>query len=87
VDPIAVPGHGLLLDGDGGRVSVCRELAYDWLTSRGVDEVTADLVTHSAAVERAWWGGEEAGFVAEGHQQARLVTVVQIPDDVLRQAS
>jgi hypothetical protein len=81
-----VPGHGLLLDGDGGRPAVYREVAYAWLTGRGVDDFAAARATEQAAVERAHWAGDKLGFVGEGHEQAQPVTVVHLPDDLLGQA-
>ena len=66
--------------GDGAtRAAEVREAAYDFLIASedwSVDR--ADMATENANVARAYWGGEEFGFVQQDHPEARPVSVVNL---------
>ena len=80
-DPIHVAGHGLVLDGHASGLAGPRDTARAWLVGRGVDTFTAEDVTETARVGRAWHA-DEHGFVGEDHPDARPVTVVHLPEGV-----
>lgn len=71
---IAYPGH------DTTRQAVLAA-ARDHLIGRGKHHLDVDdaLVDGQGKVGRAWWGGEEVGFVQEGYPGAQAVTVVNLP--------
>jgi len=73
--PQGIDGHGVLLPGVYPTRADAREAAARWLTSRGMD--AWDVESHTAGqVDRAWWGGDDVGFVDQQHASAVPVTVV-----------
>ncbi|MES2211465.1 MAG: hypothetical protein V4515_14975 [Chloroflexota bacterium] len=71
-----IPGHGLMLDGHSETPTHARDTAAAYLVEKGADAWDAD--TSSARVARAWWGGDEVGFVQAEFDGAQPVTVVHV---------
>lgn len=83
MDPFIVHGQGLVLDGTLVKTpTAARAAAADWLLAHGADEWDVEAGTEQAPVARAWWGGDEVGFVQKQHESAQVVVVVQL-DPVL----
>ena len=63
------------------------EQARVYITERatGLDEWDLAELLASIQPQRAWWGGDELGFVGRDHDQARAVVVVHLPPDVQTQ--
>lgn len=79
-DPVRTIPCAMLLDGqDRSRVEVLI-LARAHLVSAGWHELDADdaLSPRPGLVVRAWWGGDERGFVQQHHDDATAVTVVNV---------
>jgi len=70
----------LLFDADGTSRADILARARAHLIAKGVDPFDADdmLADRQGLVVRAWWGGEDVGFVQE-HHDGRPVIVVNIP--------
>jgi hypothetical protein len=70
--------EGLVFDGhDSARPDVLAQ-ARTHLVGAGMHPLDADdvLADRKGLVVRAWWGGDDVGFVGEEHPQAQPVTVV-----------
>jgi hypothetical protein len=52
------------------------------LRDRGLDDWDLHELDLRRHVSRAWWGGDEFGFVGADHPQAQQVVVVHLPGDV-----
>lgn len=74
-----VEGPALLIDDHVPR-SDALTAARAHLLAEGYDEWDVDeqLVDRPGLVGRAWWGGDELGFVGEEHPDAEPVTVVNV---------
>lgn len=83
MEPFVLPGHGLLLPGHATTPSAARAAAREWLLAAGVSAWDAEAGTEAAQVGLAWWGGEQLGFVQQGHDQAAAVTVVHLPPEAM----
>lgn len=67
-----------MFDGhDTGRTELLSQ-ARTYLIGQGVHPLDADdqLADRQGLIARAWWGGDEIGFVSPEHPSAELVTVV-----------
>lgn len=75
---IEVPG-ALLFDADGATRADVLAQSRAHLIGKGVDPFDADdmLADRQGLVVRAWWGGDEVGFVQE-HHDGRAVIAVNI---------
>lgn len=72
-----IPGHGIVLDGHDVTRDQAVTAASEHLA--GVDDlVLADLLARPGLIVRAWWAGEDVGFVQPEHPDARPVTVVNV---------
>lgn len=61
------------------RASDVRSAACDFLiASKQWDETRADEATDMASVVRAYWGGDDLGFVQLEHPEARPVWVINL---------
>lgn len=70
--------NGLMFDGhDTGRAELLAQ-ARAYLIGQGVHPLDADdqLADRQGLIARAWWGGDEVGFVSPEHPDAQPVTVV-----------
>lgn len=86
-----LPGHGYVVDGHVTRAEAI-EATRTALVDAGMDPLDADddLVDQPGLVARAWWGGDEVGFVGEavngfcpaetpsGRRPSSPVTVVHV---------
>lgn len=75
-----LPGHGLMFDGhDTPRAEVI-DAARAHLLAQGMHPLDVDdmLADRPGLTVRAWWGGDDVGFVGETHEAAQPVTVVQV---------
>lgn len=70
--------NGLMFDGHDTPRAELLDLARAHLIAQGVHPLDADdqLADRQGLVARAWWGGDELGFVGEQHPDASPVTVV-----------
>lgn len=75
--------ESLVFDSDGATRAGVLAQARAHLIGRGMDPFDADdaLAAGQGLVVRAWWGGDDVGFVQEGHPNAAPVIVVNIPED------
>lgn len=78
MDPWLLEGQGLVLPGHVATPTQARATAHAWLLDGGADPWDAEARTEAAPVNRAWWAGEDPGFVQEHHDGAQPVTVVQL---------
>jgi hypothetical protein len=72
--------HALVFDGqDASRADVLAK-ARAHLIATGMHPLDADdaVVDRQGLVVRAWWGGDELGFVGQDHPDAQPVTVVNV---------
>ncbi len=60
-------GNALLIDGHVPRADAIAA-AREHMLAAGMDEITVDdlLVDRPHLIGRAWWGGDDVGFVNEG---------------------
>lgn len=73
-----LPDHGLMFDGHDTRRADLVEQARTHLEAHGVHHLDIDeALERPGLVARAWWGGDDIGFVQEGHPNAKPVTVVK----------
>jgi hypothetical protein len=74
-----VEGGALLIEGHVPR-SGAITAARAYLLAEGMDEWDVDerLVDRPGLVGRAYWGGDEVGFVGEEYPGAEPVTVVTV---------
>ncbi len=72
--------HGLIVDGHDVRRADVLAQAADFLIGLGVSvhDVEDRLIDRPGLIARAWWGGDERGFVQEHHDGAEPVTVVNV---------
>lgn len=80
--PTIVPDHGLILDGTPTPTEAVDQ-ATAWCAARGLDAWDIDELGLAGRVRRAWWGGDELGFVGRDHQAAVEVVVVGLPEQLL----
>lgn len=76
------PGVFVFATQDRTRQSVLDE-ARAALEARGLHPLDVDelLVDAPGRVVRAWWGGDDVGFVQEHHPDAVPVTVINMHND------
>lgn len=78
MDITLIPGQGVMLPGHDITRTAARYTAKNHLTTAaGWDFDDADAATEQAPVARAWYDGHQ--FVAEDHDGAQPVTVVNLP--------
>lgn len=83
MDPFLVHGQGLVFDGTLVKTpAAARAAAADWLVEHGADEWDVEAGTEQAPVARAWWGGDDLGFVQKQHESAQVVVVVQLDPEL-----
>lgn len=73
-------GHGLVLDGHDIRRADVLAQATEFLTGLGMSIHDAEerLIDRPGLIARAWWGGDERGFVQENHDDSQPITVVNV---------
>lgn len=74
-----IEGQGARLPGRPRRADARAQVAAHLKAQRGMDDIDAEDTAEDAQVVRAWWGGDEVGFVGEHHPGAVAVTVLNIP--------
>jgi hypothetical protein len=75
-----LPDHGLMLAGHDTQRAEVLTLGRAALLELGVSAWDADeqLADRPGLLARCWWGGDDVGFVQEGHPGATPVTVVNV---------
>lgn len=72
------PGSCVIIDGASPRPDA-RKTAHDFLiASKDWSTDRADDATDNALVSKAWWGGDELGFVGYDHPEAKMVSTVSL---------
>lgn len=75
-----IPDHGLMFDGHDTPRADLLAAARAHLLGRGMHPLDTDdtLANGPGLTARAWWGGDEVGFVQSHHEGAQPVTVVHV---------
>lgn len=83
MDPLYLPGV-LLLDGhDYATPSAALDAAVTWLTGQGVSEWDSASARPDMSAARAWYDDTNQQFVQAGHDNARPVTAVNMPENLV----
>lgn len=79
IEPLTVAGALVFTGQDTPRTDVLAG-ARAHLVAAGMHPLDADdaLVDRQGLVVRAWWGGDEVGFVGEDYPDAQPVVVVNV---------
>lgn len=80
MDAFSIAAQGVVVSGHGPRGEARTEAAQCLIVDHGWTPVDADDATDDASVSRAWWAGDEVGFVSAEYPGAVPVTVLNIPN-------
>lgn len=67
-----------VIDGDLSPTAAAAAVE-EHLRAQGMDDWALHELDIPSMLRRAWWGGDELGFVGHDHPQAQQVVVVHLP--------